>query len=411
MPKYGKKFLLLVAVLLLCLLFVSCHSEQVFDDYGTDRGDTENEVTTAVESGDEKSESVTESETAYTGESETEPLVVTEAETEPETEVETEQTVGQNVGNYINPLTGLPTVCDYSTRRPVAIMINNEKASLPQVGISKADVIYECLTEGGITRLLMLVSDYESLPTVGSVRSARDYYIDLAQNHDAIYVHAGGSTYAYEQIQLRGINNLDGVNMYLPNNAYFRDTERLKTMLYEHCLMTNGKGITGSISYKKYRTEIKEDFRNPFVFAEEEVIPSTGDARHVIITYTSGQFPQFIYDASTKTYKRLQFRGEAHIDGATGEQLAFTNLLILVCDHGSYNDDYGRITVDTTGTGNGYYVYGGKYMEIRWSKATRDSQISYTDTDGNPLMLNPGKTFISIISPAVEGTLRLNYTE
>ncbi len=423
MSKYKKIILPLLCVLLLCTLFAACNSEPASSDgeesgtsaLTTTASEEVAEPVTETKESDPEIEPVTEplvpdTEPVTEPTTEAEPETTAEPETEAVTEAETEAPKAQNVGAYINPLTGLKTEKDYSNRRPAAIMINNEKSSLPQVGISQADVIYECLTEGGITRLLMLVSDYESLPTVGSVRSARDYYIDFAQNHDAIYVHAGGSTYAYEQIQSRGINNLDGVNMYLPNNAYFRDPERLKTMLYEHCLMTNGSGITNSIAFKKYRTEVKQNFNNPFVFSEKEVVPATGDAKHVIITYNSGQFPQFIYNSATKTYKRWQLRGEAHIDGATGEQLEVTNLLILVCDHGSYNDDYGRITVDTTGTGTGYYVYGGKYMPIKWSKATRDSQISFTDTKGNQLKINPGKTFVSIISPYVEDTLQLNYT-
>ena len=118
---------------------------------------------------------------------------------------------------FVNPLTGLPSDEDLSSKRPVAIMINNLRASLPQVGISNADILYECLVEGGTTRLMAVVMNYEELGVIGSVRSSREYYLDFAANHDAIYVHAGGSTEAYSQIRSRGVNNLDGVNMYLPS--------------------------------------------------------------------------------------------------------------------------------------------------------------------------------------------------
>ena len=60
--------------------------------------------------------------------------------------------------------------------------------------------MYECIVEGGYTRLMMLAMDYENLPVVGSVRSSREYYLDFAANHDAIYIHAGGSEQAYTEI-------------------------------------------------------------------------------------------------------------------------------------------------------------------------------------------------------------------
>ena len=312
----------------------------------------------------------------------------------------------------VNPLTGLYTGKDYSNKRPVAIMINNLRASLPQIGISNLDILYECLVEGGTTRLLMVVMDYEDLDVVGSVRSSRDYYIDFAQNHDAIYVHAGGSNDAYEAIQTRSINNLDGVNMYLPS-TFYRDAERLKTMSTEHTLMTTGKGIVEGIAYKRYRTTLRSGFSNPYAFPEDGTtvtLDGGGTARHIIIPYNNYQFPQFIYNSKTGLYTRYQFNGQDHIDGATGEKLTFKNVIILTCDHTNLNDEKNHIAVDTTGSGKGYYCTNGKYTEIRWSKATRDSNLVLATKDGSQLVINPGQTMINIVSPWVSSNIEFNYS-
>ena len=114
-------------------------------------------------------------------------------------------------------------------------MINNIEVATPQEGVSYADIMYECVVEGWQTRLMMVVSEYESLPVVGSVRSSREYYLDFAANHDAIYIHAGGSQQAYAEIKQRKVDNLDGVNMYIPN-MFYRDSWRQQNMGYEHSL-------------------------------------------------------------------------------------------------------------------------------------------------------------------------------
>jgi hypothetical protein len=217
----------------------------------------------------------------------------------------TESKAERLTSNYINMLTGLPATEAEYYKRPVAIMINNIKISTPQIGISQADVMYECLVEGGMTRLMMLVTNYENCTEIGSVRSSREYYLDFAANHDAIYVHAGGSNTAYSEIHSRKINNLDGVNMYLPD-TFYRDKWRMENMGYEHSLMTTGPKITTAVKNKGYRTKIKDTFDSSFNFVDYNGAKNTmtggGDAKHVIITYNNSYFPQFIYDSKANTY-------------------------------------------------------------------------------------------------------------
>ncbi len=337
----------------------------------------------------------------------------TTADTEETSESETTpaETESSEVPALINPLTGLVSEKDFTGLRPVAIMINNIAISCPQKGVSEADVIYECLVEGGYTRLMMLSMDYSNLGTVGSVRSTRHYYLDFSADYDAIHVHAGGSTYAYETIMgERDVNNLDGVHMYLPA-SFARDPERIKTMGLEHSLMTTGAGIVSGIKYKKYRTTIDEDFDYPLDFVSPETIVSFDEAAaHVRIPYSAAQTTDFVYDTETETYLRYQFKGKPHIDQTTEEQLAFENVLIYFCETGRISgDDKQRIDVGTVGSGTGFYATKGTYIPISWEKDESESPIRFYGADGELLLLNPGKTFISVCPTYLEKSINFNY--
>ena len=404
-----KRYLLICLLILTLILLFSCDKDEpdpIVTESETESETVETTISPITDIEVIQNETVTEETTT---ESPAETTTIPEETTKAETTTEPPPKV---IDKYINPLTGLKSTVEMASKRPVSIMINNLKQSLPQEGISNADVMYECLVEGGTTRLMMLVTNYEALGTIGSVRSARDYYIDLAQNHDAIFIHAGGSPLAYDNIQGRRINNLDGVNMYVPS-MFYRDAERRKTMAMEHTLMTSGTGIVSGIDYTKYRTTIKDDFTSPFNFVDygtERKLTGNNFARHLIIPYNSAQFPQYIYQPNTNTYLRYQYNGIAHIDGVTNTQLEFTNVILLVCEHGDLNDAKGRIGIHMTGTGTAYYVYGGKYEKLKWSKDTRDSQIVLTNLDGTPLIMNCGKTAVNVISPSVEEYLTFNYS-
>ena len=96
-------------------------------------------------------------------------------------------------------------------KRPVAIMINNIKAALPQYGIYDADLMVEAVVEGGITRMMAVYSDYTKVPDVCSIRSCRYYYPIFAASFDAIYVHWGSeNNYAIQTLAELGTDRLDG---------------------------------------------------------------------------------------------------------------------------------------------------------------------------------------------------------
>lgn len=307
---------------------------------------------------------------------------------------------------YTNPLSGL--ACDEytTTKRPVAMMINNIKKATPQLGIARADIIYECIVEGGITRLMAVFSDYETLPETGSVRSSRDYYLDLAQSHDAIYAHCGGSEIAYSTIASRKIDNIDGVNgSYAESSAYWKNKDRVRAMGYEHASMTNGENLVKSISDMKFRTTLADDFSHPLNFAKESTRFQGTDAISLQIAFSHYAKSFFSYDENEKVYLKGQFSAP-HIDGETGNTLSFKNIIILYAPYKNTGDSYGHLELNFTGNGYGMYISEGQAKSIVWKKYDRQTPYSLYEQDGTtPLLLNPGKTYIGITNSSHDVTV------
>lgn len=339
--------------------------------------------------------------TAYSSCNESEKETDKDTSAEAQSEIESPDTLG-NIDfkdiepAIVNPLTGLGSDVDTNGKRPAAIMLNNIYEALPQVGIGKADILFECLAEGGITRLMGLFSDYGNLGVIGSVRSARPYYIDFAQMFDAIYCHAGGSEDAYSDMVIRGIDHVDGVRGD-PLNVYYRDETRLQTMAMEHTLMTTGTGLLQTIDYCAFRKDLREGFDYPFVFADYSKPCDIGGNKCVSVhlPISTYQTVDYKYDSDIREYLRFQYDGMPHIDGETGEQLSFKNLIIIFCNTYAY-DSYGRLTVETAGYGSGYLVSEGKYAEITWSRESIDGNISFMNSSGEKITLNRGKTMINV---------------
>ena len=176
---------------------------------------------------------------------------------------------------------------------------------------------------------------------------------------------------------------------------------------YEHTLVITGEGMVNAIKYRNSRTELKEDFKNPFNFTSENKAPDGEDAKCVYIPFSAANSPYHKYNASTNTYKRWQY-GDEHVD-KDGDQLEFTNIIILFCHHTGPLDDKLRIEITTTGEGDGYYVSGGKYVPIKYSKANEDAQVVLMNEDGSPLEINRGKTYIAIYNSAAKANINMNY--
>lgn len=299
----------------------------------------------------------------------------------------------------IDPLTGLATDAKTALTIPVAIMINNYHQAFPQFGIAQAGILYECMTEGSITRIMAVFNNYAGIAQIGPVRSARDYFIDLAYNHEAYYIHYGGSPQAYAKVNKNKVPNLDGLSA-LDTVMFWRDKERLRKGSYmiEHSVFTSGEKIVQGLNYKKYATDAKGTIAPAFSFAEVEYTPEGGTpARKITIPYGSYTAPVYTYDAVRKVYLREQVKG-AHIDGQTGEQLSFKNVLVLyVPQKRVAGDSAGRLDVTVSTSGAGLYITNGVAIPIRFEKKSMKEPVVYTTEGGEVLKVNPGKTFINCL--------------
>ena len=297
----------------------------------------------------------------------------------------------------ISLLTGLPCTPEARAARPIAVMINNNKVSYPQESVSMADIVYECDMEGGVTRLMAIFSDWSNLGRVGSMRSARNYFIDLAMSHDAIYVHAGGSPSAYTSIADTGIDNVDGVNMHsIADDTFWRDKDRIRECGYEHSMMTSGEKISSAVKKLKYRTEHKDTTINGYLFNKEFTdLESDRPAEKITLVHSNYITVEFLYDVESLSYLKRSF-GASHVDGSNGEQLSFENVIVLYVSE-EVLDDEGRLDLDLIGSGKGYYLSGGKAIDVEWSRAKEGTLFTLTH-EGNELYLNPGKTHITLFN-------------
>ena len=324
---------------------------------------------------------------------ESEPIPVEEPAPEPEPIPEPVGPAG------INPLTGLPMEPEYEQNRPVAVMLNNLKKAQPQLGVSMADIIYEVPAEGGITRMLGVYQTLDGVGNLGSIRSARPYYIELAMGHDALYVHAGGSPEAYQDLKSWKVDYIDGVNGSASQSAVFwRDPERKKNKGYEHSLLASGETIQSFWDNSKYPKTHQNDYSYPQTFTDDPLTGGTA-AEHIKLYYTSYKTGLFDYDAETGKYLVSQYQAP-YVDGNTGEQVGVTNLLILETSISAISGDTaGRLKVRTTGEGEGTLYRSGQCIPIHWSRSNRDVPFSYTTSDGQPLALGLGNSYVCLINP------------
>lgn len=321
---------------------------------------------------------------------ETEPVEISVVEVE---EVE-EPEVNLHEGEARSDLTGEWIDAELAAQRPFAVMMGNTKIATPQYGIGSADVIYEAPVEGSETRLMPIFQNYQSLEKVMSIRSCRLYYIDWALEFDAIYGHYGQSYLAEDMLKNSYVNNLSGLDGSVEKVMYSRDSDRKAP----HNAYTTGEGIQAGIALKGYETQHSADYKSHYKFNEDEeneIVLKDASAAAVVVPGYLVNKPWFVYNSESGLYERFQ-NGDAHIDGATGEQLAVKNIIIQICDWRVADENADYLDITTTGSGSGYYVTNGSAIPITWSKNSQTEATKYYDSNGEEITLNRGKTWVCI---------------
>lgn len=278
-----------------------------------------------------------------------------------------------------------------SKTRPYAIMINNLGVARPlQSGLQDAMIIYEMIVEGGLTRYMAVFQD-QNTERIGSIRSARHYFLDYALENDAIYVHHGNSPQAAADFKTL---NIDRISVDASKTGWRDKSLNVST---EHTLFTSIAKLNNGVGNKR-KTRNKDFLLN---YSETPIDLSTKEgaikANNIEITYSGSVKTSYEYDESAQNYKR-SVNGKAHTDYVTKKQYTFKNIITYQVSNTSLNDGSGkdRQTLDNIGSGEGYYITNGYAVPITWSKSSRSSQTVYKYKDGTEIDVNDGNTFIQI---------------
>ena len=280
---------------------------------------------------------------------------------------------------YYSKLTGLLVKDEAAISAPVtAVMIENSPEARPQSGLKDAEIVFEAIAEGGITRFMALFQN--SKPTlIGPVRSVRIYYVNWMSAFNASIAHCGGSAEALEEVRNGTYRDID---QYFNDSAYWRSTDRYAP----HNLYTSSANLDALNASKGYTTS------NFTGFSRVDGKPAeTLDATNINVNISSYLFNStYAYDSVTNTYARSE-GGEAHLD-SDGTQLAPSVVIAMYVDEYTMADGHENIT--TIGSGNATIFQNGTAINALWTKDSASSQIVFTDAAGTEVPLVRGKTWI-----------------
>jgi len=287
-------------------------------------------------------------------------------------------------------LTGLPISDASLNQKPVTgVMIENSLDARPQSGLGDAGVVFEAVAEGGVTRFLALFQD--TTPTnVGPIRSARPSYVQWAMGFDAAYAHVGGSPDALNDITSWGIHDM---NQFY-NGAYYH---RVASRAAPHNVYTGIDTLNQLESKKGYTSAY-----TGFIRGKEA--PAAAPTTTSIDFHLSGVYydPHYAYNPSTNSYDRSEYNAP-HVDANTGKQLSPKVAIAIVVplargdldSSGAYYSNYNVI-----GSGAAYIFQNGTLINGTWNKASNSAPLTFADSSGQPIPLNPGQTWITAVSVA-----------
>lgn len=281
-------------------------------------------------------------------------------------------------------LTGIIIPIETNKLPVTGIMIENSPDARPQSGLTEADLVLEAIAEGGITRFLTLY--LESQPDyIGPVRSVRPYYLDFLVPFDAPIVHAGGSGQALAEIRNQGIKDID----HGANAGIF---ERVSSRFAPHNLYTSRAKILEVQNARGYTTSTFISWPRK----DKETPLATPTATGIDFALSAPLYnPHYDYDQATNSYKR-SMSGRPHVDERTGAQIAPKVVVAIVTSWGQ-NGVYS--VYGMTGTGTVMVFQDGGIYEGIWEKPDRKSPYTFKLADGSPLKLNPGRTWVTLVTP------------
>lgn len=287
---------------------------------------------------------------------------------------DTSKTTNKKTGPT-SPTTGLKLSKDFKTN-PFSVTIENYPAARPQTGLAAADIVYEFEAEGRITRFLAIF--YDNIPKkVGPVRSARHYFLPVANSYNIPYVHFGGSPQAYAQFGNLDIPQIDGITQ----GQYFeRDSSR--------------QAPHNAYLYPARLSQWNKQINPPFKFSNDNN-SKNGNINTISYTYDQFTHDKYVFDSQTRLYTRY-LEGKVERDRVTNNPIKVRNIIFMKANHSMIpNDPKGRINIDDTSSGDAILFTNGNKITGRW--VFKNGHYHYYDSKNNEMVLNPGKTWVEII--------------
>lgn len=284
-----------------------------------------------------------------------------------------------------SPLSGIYYPEELVNRRPFAVIFDNHSLARPQAGLIDAEIAYEFLAEGDITRYMGIFLTEEP-KDIGGVRSARPYLIQRAMEFDAYLVHVGYSPQGDLDIQNYKVNNINALNR--GSDVFWRKNHKVAP----HNMYSSSEAIRKAAESSKYRSDMQSE---GYSFHEDLMEIEGRGASEIKIFYSSPYQPSFIFNQEENLYYRY-YNGKPQVDEITQQQLTATNIIVQVVKAKVVDAEL-RLEMETIGSGVGQYITNGKIMDITWKKDSYQSLTRYYDLEGKELILNPGKTWIQVI--------------
>ncbi|NLY08653.1 MAG: DUF3048 domain-containing protein [Tissierellia bacterium] len=282
-------------------------------------------------------------------------------------------------------LSGLEIEEEFLSQRPMAIMYDNHPDARWQCNLKEAELIYEIPVEGTFTRYMGLFLINEP-NLIGSVRSARPYFVELAHEYGAVYVHAGGSEDAKAACRSMNVVDMDAI-IASPQEFWRVDHKKAP-----HNLYTSTEAIRNFEKNSSKQVDFPTE-NDRFLFDEGAKLLSK-ELQKLIIKYFSDNVTVYEYNKETNDYSRYK-DGKEHVDESDENPLMAKNIIIQKTNS-RVLDSEGRLAVTMVGSGEGYLFRDGTFEEILWERPTLSDITRYTYKDGKPIVLKPGITWIQV---------------
>lgn len=310
----------------------------------------------------------------------------------------------------------------WEKRRPLVVMIENSTDARPQSGLTSADVVYEAVAEGGITRFATVFYCKDSDGYIGPIRSARVYFVDFASEYgqNPLYTHVGGANCnkttgsgcsdgapadALGKLTKLGWTAYNDLN-FVPFPVMWRDYDRLPNRATEHTVYSTTKKLWDYAAINRNITDVDKQGKKwntnfeAWKFKDDE--PVATPINKASFGFWDGKTDfdvTWVYDKVSNSFNRIN-GGAPHVDKNNDKQIQSKNVIIAFMTESTARDGYQggqHLLYKTVGEGDAIVFQDGQAIKGKWRKKDGKAHIMFYDQSGNKIALNRGQTFIEIL--------------